>query len=57
MDYKIGDQVILKDIIFDEYNNKVFMIDDIEVISEDKAIYRAIKDGFDPIWVTKYNFA
>ncbi len=57
MNYKIGDEVVLQEVFFEEYNNKLFVIDDIEIISEDKAIYRVAKNGFDPIWVTKENFA
>ena len=57
MNYKIGDEVVLQGVFFEEYNNKLFAIDDIEIISEDKAIYRVAKNGFDPIWVTKENFA
>lgn len=57
MNYKIGDNVVLRGVFFEQYNNKIFTIDDIEIISEDKAIYRVARNGFDPIWVTKENFA
>ncbi len=50
--YQLGDNVILQDIEFEEYNGKVFTIVDIVL----DGIYQVSRDGFDPVWVTENNF-
>lgn len=52
MKFKLGDNVVLKDVEFKEYNGKVFTI--IDIIFE--GIYQVARDGFDSIYVTEQNF-
>ena len=52
MEYKLGDNIVLKDVEFEEYNGKVFTIIDIVV----EGVYKVARNGFDPIWVTVLNF-
>ena len=52
MKFKIGDNIVLKDVEFKEYNGKIFTI--IDIILE--GVYLVARDGFDSIWVTADNF-
>lgn len=52
MEYKIGDNIVLKNTEFKEYNGKIFTIVDILL----EGVYMVVRDGFDPIWVTEENF-
>lgn len=53
MEYKLGDNIVLKDTEFEAYNGKVFTI--VDIILE--GVYKVARSGFDPIWVTALNFA
>ena len=52
MTYNKGDNIILKDVEFKEYNGQVFTLIDIVL----EGVYQVSRDGFDPIWVTENNF-
>lgn len=54
--YKLKDNVILQDIYFEEYNNKVFTIIDIYITENHGYLYKVSRDGFDSVWVTEDNF-
>ena len=54
--YNLNDKVVLKDIYFEEYNNKEFYIVEMEICNNKTALYKVKSDGFDPIWVAEKNF-